>query len=214
MRRITMEQWSRREHFETYINFEQPHFSMCANMDVTTFYPWSKHRGYSFNVAVVYLISRAANSIPEFRQRIREGGVVEHDVVHPSSTIMTEGDLFSYCTFEFAMDFEAFASHANEVIAHVKEKPTLKDEVGRDDLLFMTAIPWVSFTSFMHPLPSWPPDSVPRFAWGKRFEETDAIRMPLAVQAHHALMDGIHMAKYYTEVQSLMDDPSMIMSGF
>jgi chloramphenicol O-acetyltransferase type A len=208
-----MKDWARREHFETYINFEQPHFSMCANMDVTTFYPWSKQHGHSFSVVVIYVISRAANAIPEFRQRIRADGVVEHDVVHPSSTILTEDDLFSYCTFDFSMDFAAFTAHAGEVIDHMKDHPTLKDEPGRDDLLFMTTIPWVSFTSFMHPLPSWPPDSVPRFAWGKRFEEGKSIKMPLAVQAHHALMDGIHMARYYSEVQSLMDNPSMITSG-
>jgi chloramphenicol O-acetyltransferase type A len=210
MRRIPLENWSRRDHFETYSSFEQPHFSMCANMDVTSLYPWSKQNGHSFSVIVVYVISRTANSIPEFRQRIREDGVIEHDVVHPSSTILTEGDLFSYCTFEFVKDFAAFASHATEVIAHMKDNPTLKDEPGRDDLLFMTAIPWVSFTSFMHPLPSWPPDSVPRFAWGKRFEDGSTLKMPLAVQAHHALMDGIHMARYYAEVQELLSNPGKI----
>ena len=64
MRQIPLDGWSRRDHFETYINFEQPHFSMCANMDVSTLYPWTKQHGHSFSVVVVYVISRAANAIP------------------------------------------------------------------------------------------------------------------------------------------------------
>ena len=31
--------------------------------------------------------------------------------------------------------------------------------------------------------------------------------MPLSVQGHHALMDGIHMSRYYAEVQDYFDHP-------
>jgi chloramphenicol O-acetyltransferase type A len=70
----------------------------------------------------------------------------------------------------------------------------------------MTAIPWVSFTSFMHPL-SLPVDSVPRFAWGKLFKDGQSSKMPLSVQAHHALMDGLHMGRYYETVQGYFHQP-------
>ncbi len=79
----------------------------------------------------------------------------------------------------------------------MKNNPTLKDPPGRDDLLYMTAIPWVSFTSFVHPMRLHPADYVPRFAWGKYFEEGKRLKMPLSVQGHHALLDGIHMGKFY-----------------
>ncbi len=213
MRQIPLQTWARREHFETYSKFVQPHFAMCANMDISTFYPWVKEQGHSFTILVVYVISRAANAIPEFRQRIHKDGVVEHEVVHPSTTVLTDGDLFSFCTIEYERDLSAFAARAAEKIDHVKSHPTLKDEPGQDDLLFMTAIPWVSFTSFMHPLPTWPPDSVPRFAWGKRFEEGGCMKMPLAVQAHHALMDGIHMANFYAQVQEYMTNPALMLGS-
>ena len=162
---------------------------------------------------MVYVIARAANAIPEFRQRIREGGAVEHEIVHPASTIMAEGDLFTFCTFEYLEDFYLFAARAAEQIACVKEDPTVENEVGRDDLLYMTAIPWVSFTSFMHPLLLNPADSVPRFAWGKFFEEGKSLKMPLSVQGHHALMDGLHVGRFYSEVQAYLDDPDSVLGG-
>jgi chloramphenicol O-acetyltransferase type A len=184
---------------------------MCANVDLTTFYPVVKQRGISSNVAIVYVLARAANAIPEFRYRIRVGEVVEHEIVHPSTTILTGEDLFSFCTFDYIEKFSEFAARAVERMAYVKEDPTLKDEPGRDDLLFMTAIPWVSFTSFMHPLHLDPADSVPRFAWGKFFEEGKFLKMPLSVQAHHALVDGIHVGRYFAEVEDYLHHPGSVL---
>ena len=211
MRYIDMQTWSRREHFKVFSAFDHPHFGMCANVDLTTFYPVVKQRGFSSTVAIVYVLSRAANAIPEFRYRIRGGNVVEHEIVHPSITILTDEDLFSFCTFDYIENFSEFAARAAERIAYVQEHPTLEDEPGQDDLLFMTALPWVSFTSCMHPMHLQPADSVPRFAWGKFFEEGKFLKMPLSVQGHHALMDGIHIGRFYAEVQDYLRHPGFVL---
>jgi len=207
MRHINLKTWSRREHFKIFSTFDYPHFSLCANVDLTAFYPAVKGHGISFTVAIVYVLARAANAIPEFRYRIRGGEVVEHEIVHPSTTILTNEDLFSFCTIEYTENFALFAARAAEQIASVQENPTLEDEPRREDLLFMTAIPWVSFTSFMHPLHLHPADSVPRFAWGKFFEDGEFLKMPLSVQGHHALMDGLHMGRFYEKVQGYLHHP-------
>ncbi|TEU00112.1 MAG: chloramphenicol acetyltransferase [Anaerolineales bacterium] len=211
MRTIDMQTWPRRKHFKVFNAFDHPHFNMCANVDLTAFYPVVKQRGISFTVAIVYALARAANAIPEFRYRIRAGEVVEHEIVHPSTTILVDEDLFTFCTIDYIEDFSEFAIKAAEKIADVKEHPMLKDEPGQDDLLFMTALPWVSFTSFMHPMQLHPADSVPRFAWGKLFEQGDFLKMPLSVQGHHALMDGIHMARFYAEVQNYLQHPGFVL---
>jgi chloramphenicol O-acetyltransferase type A len=212
MRHIDPETWPRREHFRTYRDLDYPYFSMCANVDLTTFYSVVKQGGVSFNVAMVYVLARAANAVPEFRHRIRGESVVEHEIVHPSTTILGEEDLFGFCTLEYCEDFSLFVARAGQRIARVRENPTLKDEPGRDDLLFMTAIPWVSFTSFMHPLPLHPADSVPRFAWGKFFAAGESLKMPLSVQGHHAVMDGLHMGRFYAAVQEYLDHPRFVMT--
>lgn len=137
--------------------------------------------------------------------------MVEHEIVHPSATILTDEDLFSFCTVDYIENFSEFAARAAERIAYMQEHPTVEDEPGQDALLFMTAIPWVSFTSFMHPLHLHPADSVPRFAWGKFFEEGKLLKMPLSVQGHHALMDGIHMGRFYAEVQDYLHHPGSVL---
>jgi chloramphenicol O-acetyltransferase type A len=210
MRLIDLETWSRREHFRFFNAWEYPHFSMCANVDLTSFYPALKRRNISFTVAVVYVIARAANEIPEFRYRIRGDEVVEHEIVHPATTILVSEDIFSFCFFRYFEEFSLFAAKAAEEIDCVKKRLIIKDEPGQDDLLFMTAIPWVSFTSFMHPLDLRPADSIPRFAWGKYFEDGDGLKMPLSVQGHHAVMDGLHVGRFYAKVDEYLKNPDMI----
>jgi chloramphenicol O-acetyltransferase type A len=211
MRTVDLQTWTRYEHFKKFLAFDHPHFGMCANIDLTKFYPIVKQSGHSISVAIVYVLARAANEIPEFRYRIRGEEVVEHDVVHPSFTVLSTDDRFGFCMVDYSEDFSGFALRAAERIASVKQNPTLKDPPGHDNLLFMTALPWVSFTSFNHPMHLNPADSVPRFAWGKFFKESKHLKMPLEVQAHHALMDGIHMGRFYTEVQDYFDHPEIVL---
>ena len=108
MRHINMDTWQRQEHFKVYSNWDYPHFNMCANMDLTTFNPFIKQHDISFNVAITYIVSRVANDIPEFRYRIREGKVIEHGIVHPSTTILTDQDLFTYCHLDYIENFSIF----------------------------------------------------------------------------------------------------------
>jgi chloramphenicol O-acetyltransferase type A len=208
MRHIDMQTWPRRRLFTVYTTFDHPHFGMCANVDVTASYPAVKERGHSITLAIVYAITRAANAISEFRYRIRGRQVVEHEVVRPSTTILAKDDLFSFCYFEYVEDFAAFAAGAADWIAYMRMHPSIENEPG-DDALYMTAIPWVSFTAFMHSANLRPADSVPRFAWGKIFHDGDLLKMPLAVQGHHALMDGQHVGMFYEKVQDYLHHPDL-----
>lgn len=125
---------------------------------------------------------------------------------------MGKDDVFSFCTMEYHEDFSIFAINAAEKITRVQKRPRLLEEdQNRDDLLFMTAVPWVSFTSFMHPLKLYPADSVPRFAWGKFCKEGESFKIPLSVQGHHAVMDGLHVGKFYKLFQECMDQPGVFL---
>ena len=211
MRYIDVETWPRREHYRMYRQVDQPHFNMCANVDVTAFYPALKARKVGFTVGVLYVIARAANDIAAFRCRMRDDTVVEHDVVHPGTTVLSDDGLFSFCTPEYASDFAAFAAGASKSLEAAKRQPTLEEDPNRDDVLFTTVIPWVSFTSFAHPTHLHPVDSIPRMAWGKRFEDGGRQKMPLSVQGHHAMMDGVHMGQYYERVQAYLSSPEQFL---
>jgi chloramphenicol O-acetyltransferase type A len=211
MRYIDMDTWPRREHFQFWSSFNHPHWGLCANVDITAFHAFVKERGLNFTIAWVYVLTRVANAIPEFRQRIHGDQVVEFDIVHPAITVLAEeDDLFSFAFIEYMDDFHQFAPPAAELMDSVRARATLEGKPD-DNWLYMSAIPWVSFTSFRHPMPLHPGDSVPRFAWGKYFEDGGRLKMPLDVQGHHALMDGLHVGRYYLRLQELLDEPESVL---
>jgi chloramphenicol O-acetyltransferase type A len=113
---------------------------------------------------------------------------------------------------DYIEDFGTFAEKTAERIAYVKENPWVRD-VLQDDVLYLSAIPWVVFTGFLHPMRLQPEDSIPRFVWGKFFEEGELLKMPLGVQGHHALMDGVHVGKFYGEIQDYLHQPDVILGG-
>jgi len=211
MKEIPLENWPRKDHYLFFREFEYPYFSLCANVDITNFLPLIKERNISFTAAIMYLVARVANGIPEFRQRIRDEGPIEHEVVHPSATILSKDDLFTFCTAIYQDNFLAFAAETQQEILRIKTEPSLEEKIKDDSMLFMTSIPWVSFTGFMHPVKLSPADSVPRFAWGKFREEGQKTIMPLSVQGHHALMDGLHAGLFYEEFQRLLDNPELLV---
>ncbi len=208
---IDLNTWVRRKHFDFFKNMANPCVNFCANVDITHLRTFVKKHNLPFTQTVVYIVSRTANTVKEFRYRIRDEQVVVHDQVHPSFTIMTDvEDIFTFCTVNYQAELKPFIAHTREVMDFRKNNPTLEDEPGQDNLLFLSAIPWFSFTSFQHPMHAPPIDSVPRIAWGKYFEENGRIKMPLAVQAHHGLVDGVHIGKYYQHFQSLLDEPDKL----
>jgi chloramphenicol O-acetyltransferase type A len=52
---------------------------------------------------------------------------------------------------------------------------------------------------------------VPRIAWGKFVTEGDRVIMPLNVQVHHGLIDGLHAGRFYETVQTYLSDPESVL---
>lgn len=207
MKYIDIENWKRKDHYNYFRQLDYPHFNLCGNLDITEFYKYSKENKIPFFIAVLFVATKTANSIKEFKYRIREDKVIEHETVNPSFTVMTEGDVFSFCTSNFVDGFKIFKSNTLNQIENVKNNINIEDEPGRDDLIYITSIPWISFTNITHPIQMNPVDSIPRISWGKYFEEGDKIKLPLSVQAHHALVDGIHVGQFFQTFQEILDHP-------
>lgn len=208
MRIVDLQTWPRRAHYEMYRAFDFPHFSLCGMLEVSALQAWrakaDPDRRASFSLAVSYVLTRVANALPEFRYRIRGEQVIEHERVDPSLTQLTDQEVFSFCRLRYVEDFGQFVALAAPVLIKVRQQATLDDE-GADDLLFLSNIPWVAFTAMQHPIHMHPVDSVPRLTWGKVMDG----RMPLGVQVHHGLMDGLHVGRYFEQVQDLLAEPQI-----
>lgn len=206
-RRLDLDAWPRREHFEFFRDYDQPFFNVCAEVDVSVVARRCRASGGpSFFLATLHASLAAANAVEEFRTRIRGDEVVVHEVVHGGSTVLLPGDRFAFAYFDWDPDFERFARGARRVLDAVRKRPrALDDRPDRDDLLYYSVLPWISFTSFAHARKSRPGDSVPKVVFGRYHGAEGAERMPVSVEVHHALVDGLHVGRFLERFQARLD---------
>lgn len=198
----------RQKHFQFFAQMDQPHFNICAEVPIGPFREAIRDTDWGVTPALVYLLARTANELRPFRWRIREEGVIEHGAVHPSFTIPTEAsEVFSFCTVDYQPEVTAFVAATRIEMAAMQETPSFEDEAGRDDFLFLSAIPWVRFTSISHAMHYTPPDSIPRISWGKFVKSGNELVMPLSVQAHHAVVDGSDIGHYFERITAYLTEP-------
>ncbi len=206
-REIDIEKWARKAHYEFFKAMDYPHFNICANVNITHFYAYIKSKSLSFYTSMIYITTKVANEIPEFRYRTSANGVIEYDLIHPSFIIMAQPEVFSFCSVDYSNDLDTFAKAVKEKTESLQNTVNLVNEQNQDDQIYITSMPWVTFTSLSHPINIKSVDSIPRIAYGKYFNENDSLKMPLSVQVNHIVMDGVHVGKYFERLQEILDKP-------
>lgn len=81
------------------------------------------------------------------------------------------------------------------------------------DKIFISTLPWVSYTSLIQPVPI-PADSNPRITWGKYFAQGNRTLLPVSVLCHHALVDGIHIASFYNQLDEYQGEMTGTQSEY
>lgn len=211
---LDIDNWPRRHHYEFFKDYEIPFFSLCAEVDVSKVYEWSRQKGGpSFFLGTFYLSLQAANEIEPFRYRIRDDAVVVHDRVDGGTTVLRKDETFGFAYFDFDPSYVRFEVEGRKVLQRTRTASgALLDRPERDDLIYYSIIPWVHFTSFTHARRLGRQDSIPKIVFGKHSARTDRRLMPVSVEVHHALMDGIDVGRFFERFQELLDDPRILES--
>lgn len=213
MEYIDIENWKRKGHFDFFHRMDYPQFNICMDINVTNLIKFTKQNELSFYYSMVFVTTSVINMIDDFKYRIRGDEVVVHDKIHPSFTDMNkngEDDLFKLITVELTDDIYEFEKIAKETSENQQNYFELDKLTGRDDLVFITCIPWISFTHISHTISLNKNDSVPRISWGKYYKQGDKILLPFSVQVNHALLDGFHIGKYIEKLQEFIDKMNVI----
>lgn len=194
---LDMENYKRKAHFEYFAGLAYPYVGITANVDITELLFRIRNEKLPFFLTICYAVSRAANRVPEFRQRIVDGKIVEFDRCRASITVALEDGTYCYCTLPDEMSFEEYLPYAAGKLEEAKRVGTIEEtEEDAYDKFFISTLPWISYTSLIQPTPV-PADSNPRITWGKYFSQGERIMLPLSVLCHHGLVDGRHLARFY-----------------
>ena len=210
---LDIETWARKDLFEFFIGFDKPYFNICANVEITKLIEALRNRpGTSVTLAYHYFALRVANEIEPFRYRLRQGKVLVHDVIHGGTTVLQPNESFTFAYFNFQSDFEKFIDEAQRSVDIVKKGESPFDPRNADDAIQFTALPWVSFTSFSHARNWKTEDSVPKIAFGKFVKESHRVLLPISVEVHHALVDGVHVGRFITRLEEALANPEAYLS--
>lgn len=157
-------------------------------------------------MAGLFYSNQTTNEIPEFRLRLKDGKVFEYERVEATQTILNDDETFSFCYFESKPTVHEFDEAGKLAREKYKRLKTFDVESDRLDLIYYSVIPWVSFTSFKHAGRFDNRQTVPRIVFGKIFDYGGGKKMPVSVEVNHAMMDGLHVGKFFNQFQAKIDD--------
>ena len=199
-RLIDMNGYERKAHFDYFRSLQYPYVGVTVNQDVTDAYAFSKSAGQSFYLAILHAVALAADNVPELRQRIRGNQIVEYPECPTSHTERAQGEKYCYCTVHHHMGLEEYFACAEEARQKCAENG-ISEEEDVESMYFISTLPWLHYTSLIQPV-ACGDESNPRFTWGQyQKTETGRIIMPVSILAHHALVDGCHIARFYDELR-------------
>lgn len=203
---IDIQSWNRREHYEFFSSFEDPMFGLSTELDCTHAYYKCKSLGIPVYHYYLYLSLKAANAVENFRLRIENDLVVSYEVIHASATEIRHDHSFGFTYLPYSENFEDFSSAITAQKIHIENTTglNLRSDTSRSNLIHYTTLPWVSFKTISHARFSPKSDSIPKIAFGKFVDQHTSRFLPVAVHAHHGLMDGWHVGQFFQIFQELL----------
>ena len=194
--RIDMSSYPRRDHCAYFASMAYPYVGLTADVDVTPLIEYRARSGRPFFLTLLYCVARAANSVPQLRQRIVDGEIWEFDVC-PSSFIVAKPDeTYAYCQVRTDLPLNEFLPYAEERKNAARTDGNIEEDEDALPCFFISTLPWMRYTSLIQPAPV-PADSNPRITWGKAETRDGRVLLPLTLLCHHALVDGLHISRFY-----------------
>jgi len=206
--------WGRRHLFEFFRHYANPYFNICAQLDITRLLEILRTRPeISTSLTYLYFALRAANEVEPFRYRLRGDKVLIHDVIHGGTIVLLPNESFNFAYFDYEQNFGKFIGAAQIATQEAQRDGALFTPNPGDDRIHFSILPWISFTSFSHARNLGLEDSVPKIAFGKFITESEQTLLPISVEVHHALMDGLHVGRFLSRLQELLQKPEICFSS-
>ena len=200
-RLIDLENWERREFYEHFIKDVVCTYSVVVNIDITNL------EGQKLYPAMIWLLTRTVNDMPEFRTALSENGPGIYDDMHPMYTVFNkENKNFSGIWSYFSEDYSAFLKNYEEDSKEYCTSTRYAPKEGTPANAFnISMVPWVAFTNFNINVFDDGKFLLPIFTMGKFFEQDGKRLLPLAIQVHHAVCDGYHVGVFVEKLQNYID---------
>ncbi len=207
MKKIDMENWNRKELFAYYHKLSDPRYSLTFEVDVTEAYNYSKRENLSFYYTMIYLVTKAMNSIENFRYVIKGDHVYVLDALIPSFTDIRKGsDTFHIAALPAGDSLIDFNRSAREVSCN--QKSFFDFPVSPLEMIHISSVPWLFMTGLVREknmnAEKGSDDTAPHVVWGRYKEIGGRKILNMNVEVNHQTVDGYHIGKFYEKLVELM----------
>ena len=195
----------RKEYFEHYFANIPCTYSMTVKLDITRIIETNK----KLYPSMLYCIATIVNRHPEFRTAFNDKGELGiYSEMIPSYTVFhKDTETFSNLWTDYNPDFEVFfRSYEKDMLQFGNQKGMIGKPDVPPNVFTVSMIPWSSFEEFNLNLQKGYNYLIPIFTIGRYSQENGKIKIPLAIQVHHAVCDGFHACRFVNELQDLIDN--------
>lgn len=203
MQKVDLNSRARKEVFDFFSGLSQPFYYLTFRQDVTDLYRFAKEKHLSFYYALVYLCTKAMDSVEAFRYMLQDGELYLLDQRIPSFRDLKPGsETFHIVTLPCGDDIEMFCRTAREMST---SQTAFRNWTGSvNDHIFFSCVPWVELTAVSNDRDFHPDDTIPRIAWGKYTEENGRKMLNIGLELNHRFIDGIHIGKFAETLTRMM----------
>jgi chloramphenicol O-acetyltransferase type A len=205
-KKINTRNWSRKQIFEFFKDYEEPYYGITMDLDCTRAYAFARKRGISFFLYYLYLTLRAVNQTEAFKYRLEGDDLYLYDVINGSATIDRDDGTFGFSHIPYFEDLDLFLEKATEEVIEVRTSHRLIRSGIGENVIHFSALPWIRFTHVSHPRRYERRDSIPKITIGKYHVKGDRKMIPVSVHVNHAVVDGLHVGIFFETLQKLFSE--------
>ena len=212
MKRIDIDNWDRKSHYEWFGGFSHPCVAFDVKFDITEVIAFCKRKKVSSFATLMYLMTDLANHNFAFRLREDDKGVVEVDYANASYTYLINEHTFVNLRARANLGFQTFLQDVENNKNKYRGSDYVQEifnDVSIINDIYFSCVPWFDYLSVHQPIPDNDKGnrSIPRFLWGKYIEENDRTYIVVNITANHALVDGVDFANIVEAMKKAFANP-------
>jgi chloramphenicol O-acetyltransferase type A len=200
--KIDIENWERRDLFRLYTTDLKLVMNATVDIDVTNLIRYKREHNLRFYPLMMWVVSKRINARDEFKYAFDENGdLIRWDFVSPSYTDFNEEtETFVKFVTEYSPDLKTFHDRAvADMEAHKHERGFLPDQPK--NFFDISCLPWIHFNTLDVRVYDQGLSLFPIVIWGKYREENGRYLLPVMFNLHHAVGDGFHFSRFFTDLQ-------------
>ncbi|AFS77782.1 chloramphenicol acetyltransferase Cat [Gottschalkia acidurici 9a] len=203
---VDLKKFSRSEYYEYFMAVGTT-FEMTVKIDVTKAVKKCKGEALSFYSYSIFNLTKAVNTIQNFKYDILNGQLIEWDKIIPTFTNFNqETKMFYTLWLDDMPDYQTFDKQFKKTVQTYSSSTGISPMVEIPSNVFnISSIPWTHFEQFSSNTSKIDDNLKPMITTGK-YEEIDSkLLLPVTIKVHHATVDGYHVAMFFEQFQKEMN---------